>query len=193
MHRDKHRQIKIKFPHQPCQKLCFLVSVKQILGRNSLVHRESSSRVHPDFSDAPYKGKCCQETSQAWSQWKSVYPTLLWKMTEEEARLFSLMFADRTRGNFWQKFKTRIFHLNTWKRFFTLSGQTGCPGRLKSFHLWRYSKPNWTWSWAPALAEQGWLDQMISRDPFQLQPFCDWFCEIDRIRKWLKTREKGLW
>lgn len=28
MHRDKHRQIKITFPHQPCQKLCFLVSVK---------------------------------------------------------------------------------------------------------------------------------------------------------------------
>ena len=53
---------------------------------------------------------------------------------------------------------------------------TGCPERLWSLLLWRYSRPAWTPTWATfsrELALSGGLDPMISRGPFQPLQFCD--------------------
>jgi len=53
---------------------------------------------------------------------------------------------------------------------------TGCPGRLWSLLLWRYSRPIWTPTWAACSKEpalEGGLDPMIFRGPFQPLQFCD--------------------
>lgn len=52
----------------------------------------------------------------------------------------------------------------------------GCPETLPSFHLWRYSKLTGQGPWQPALADPALfrsIEQVISRDPFQPQLFCD--------------------
>ena len=62
----------------------------------------------------------------------------------------------------------------------------GCPGRLCSVLLWRYSNPAWTWSCA---ACSGWpclgrgLDWMTHRGPFQPLPY------FDSVILW----SNGLW
>lgn len=52
-----------------------------------------------------------------------------------------------------------------------------CPVRLWSLHLWRWSKPSWTQSWAICsrwLCLSRWVQTKwnLSRGPFQTQPFC---------------------
>jgi len=77
------------------------------------------------------------------------------------------------------RLKQRKFCLNMRKNFFTLRMMEhwkGCPGRLWSLLLWRYSDlpgrgPVQPAVGAPALAG-GW-DQMTHRGPFQPRPFCD--------------------
>lgn len=64
---------------------------------------------------------------------------------------------------------------NTFLLWGELSTGTGCPKRFWSLHPWRYSKANWTWSWAPcsrwSCLSRG-LDCM-TRGAFQPQEFCD--------------------
>jgi len=68
----------------------------------------------------------------------------------------------------------------TWGRTSSLwgwrSAGTGCPGRLWSLLLWRYSDPPGQGPVQPAVGDpasaEG-LDQMTHRGPFQPLPFCD--------------------
>lgn len=82
---------------------------------------------------------------------------------ERGDRFFSVVPVDRTRGN-GQQLIYRKSHLNL-QLFFVLWGWlntgTGLPERLWSLHPWRYSKPNWTRSWATCsschyLEQTGW-------------------------------------
>ena len=66
---------------------------------------------------------------------------------------------------------------------------TGCPGRLWSLLLWRYSRPTWTRSCA---ACSGWpcfvrgLDWVTHRGPFQPLTFCD------SVILWCRGRKREL-
>jgi len=61
----------------------------------------------------------------------------------DESRLFSVVCSDTMRSN-GLKLEHTKFHTNMWKNFFTVGWQsngTGCPARLWSLLLWKYSRP----------------------------------------------------
>lgn len=86
---------------------------------------------------------------------------------EEGARFLSVVTTNRTRGN---EHKQKRFPIwNPIWTLFLLSGWsntgTGCPEKLLSLHLWRYSKPNRTQPWTtcstwPCLSRRFGLDNL---------------------------------
>lgn len=63
------------------------------------------------------------------------------------------------------------------KKTFSLWGTsntgTGCAEWLWSHHLWRYTKPHWTWSWATSCNWAGSEQKGWTTGSFQPQPFYD--------------------
>jgi len=71
----------------------------------------------------------------------TAYKYLMYGNQVDGARLSSVMCSDRTRG-YGHEVEHGKFHQNMRKSFF-MNG-TGCPERLWSLLLWRYSKSSWT-------------------------------------------------
>lgn len=95
-------------------------------------------KVWKTWKCLPWRKKSLKGTHQCvWMSERNVQ--------RKEARLFPLVFRDRTRGN--GKNETGR-QRNTCLLWGWLNAVTDCPERSRNIHSWRYSKAIWTWSWA---------------------------------------------
>ena len=93
----------------------------------------------------------------------TVYKYLKCGRQRDEARLFSAVHGDRTRGNS-HKLKHGKFHTNVRKNFFAVrvtEHRNNPPREVWSLLLWRCSRPSWTptcATWPREPDSAGWLD-----------------------------------